>query len=122
MRRPVPAALLALSCSACSVLFMETLPDQRHRRQVPHCTASSGFIVWDGALVAVHAVSAVVGIVAATEADGFGELPAVQRGLLGANLFAAVMHGFSASYGAKQVRRCKAARDEYDRTTSSPAR
>lgn len=116
MGKTIATALLAAAItvqSGCSMLFMERLPERHNPKVQPYCTATKGFVAWDGALAAAHIISLAVNFYAASEAEWDDTVNANKLGAV-ISVFGSFGHIASASIGSKDANRCVQARRVYE--------
>jgi hypothetical protein len=108
------ALSLSLLLSSCSVLFMERPPKTIKPGQQVHCTASSGWMLWDSVQVLAHTVTGIIVLQHASElADDPNSNRSTNQQITNigvGNVVFAVGHTLSAVAGARWSSRCTEAR------------
>ena len=116
MGNNIATALLATALAVqagCSMLFMERLPERHNPKVQPYCTATKGFVTWDGALAAAHIVSLVANTYVASDNDWDDTVNANKLTAV-VSVFGVFGHIASASIGSKESDRCERARQAYE--------
>jgi hypothetical protein len=106
---------LVTLCCGCSLIFMERLPNTHRPGDPAHCTATKGFVAWDGVLIAADAISAIGTFVVATNAESeevFDSTPYLVIGAMAG--LSAIIHTISAAQGNSWADDCRQARADHD--------
>lgn len=112
------AGVLALViCGGCSWIFMERPPDRPQMGMPVHCTATKGWVAWDGLFVAADLLAVVANVASRSDVSDGTALNIV----VGVNALDAALHLSSAFSGSEWADRCKQLRAEYERPTPMAA-
>lgn len=129
------AALIALS--GCSLVFMETLPDNYTTAQEPRCTTSAGWPLWDLLIAGTNLVVGAASFIQSErllseyseddprDEDDISDVKKQRNTAMLLSGSVAVVYGSSMVYGLRQSSKCKearAARDAYQRSGSGAER
>ncbi len=109
-------AALLLGLTACSPLFMETLPRDYAGTTAPHCTSTKGFAIWDGANAAGYIALAVAASAHAEDLDEQRmDVPAYVPIVALGSVIAGIAHFGASMWGVQQADRCVKARADHER-------
>lgn len=103
--------MIVFLLSGCSWIFMEKPPETTRRGQPIHCTATKGFVAWDGLFVVVDALAIIANV---ASRQPMGTNTDTLNALLAVNVIDGLFHMASAFTGSGWADECREMRAQHE--------